>query len=277
MGKFTDVLIISDVDGTFFGRSAESFDKNVSAVEKFKDEGGLFAFATGRDLNALLEVIPDAAKIANAPVIVTNGAQIYDFAGEKYIHDCPIKNKKLLAETVNMIYEKYPETGVRFSCENNMIIPKFNEILKRDLRDISLDTLKIIETPFDELINSDMKIYKCVIVDMPEILEEIRLLSAELDKNGELFYSKSYLYGLEAVDKNGTKGQAARRLKDYVGNAYKLFAIGDYEKDIGMLKAADFGAAPKNALEQVKLAAKIITADYNDGAVADLINIIQGF
>jgi len=273
MGKYTGIVIVSDVDGTFLSHSAGSYNKNIKAVEKFKEQGGKFAFATGRDLNALLEVIPDAAEIANAPIIVANGSQIYDFASEKYIYDCPINNKKLLAEIINIIYELYPEGGVRFSCENNMVIPKFNNILKRDLREISLDKLQIIEKTLDELVSSDIKIYKCVIVNTPENLEEIRKISADINKNGELYFSKSYLHGLEAVDKNGSKGQAALRLKEYTG-ACKLFAIGDYENDIEMLKAADYGAAPETALEIVKNAARIITAGCNDGAVADLIDII---
>ena len=274
MGKFTGILIVSDVDGTFLSHNIKIFNKNLEAVEKFKEQGGKFAFATGRDLNALLEVIPDAREIANAPIIVANGSQLYDFASGKYIYDRPINNKKLLAEIVNIIYEKYPDGGIRFSCEDNMIIPDFNEILKEDLHTVSLPKMRIIEMPFDELINSDIKIYKCVIVNTPENLEEIRKISADINKNGELNFSKSYLHGLEAVDKNATKGQAALKLKEYFGGPCKLFTIGDYENDIEMLKAADYGAAPETALEQVRLAAKIITARCEDGAVADLIDIM---
>ena len=274
MGKFTGILIVSDVDGTFLSKNIESLKKNLVAVEKFKEQGGKFAFATGRDLNALLEVIPEAANIANAPVILANGAQLYDFADEKNIYECPINNRKLLAEIINIVYELYPQGGVRFSCEHNMIIPDFTDILKKDMQAVSLPKMRILETTLDELINSDIKIYKCVIVNTPENLENIRKISADIDKDGELYFSKSYLHGLEAVDKNGTKGQAIRWLKNYI-NAEKSFAIGDYENDIEMLKAADCSAAPKNALEQVRQAAKIITAGCDEGAVADLIDILN--
>jgi len=273
MSKFENILIVSDVDGTFLSHSKTGLEKNLRAVENFKEHGGKFAFATGRDLSALLEVIPDAASIANAPIIVANGSQIYDFTRDEYIHDCPVKNKKLLGEIISIIYEKYPDGGVRFSCENNMIIPEFNEILKHDLREVSLDNMNIIEMPLHELINSEINIYKCVIVNTPENLEYIRKICAEHNKNNELYFSKSYLHGLEAVDINGSKGQAALKLKEYTGTR-KLFAIGDYENDIEMLKAADYGAAPQTALEQVKQAAKIITACCDDGTVADLIDII---
>jgi hypothetical protein len=271
MGKFTGILIVSDVDGTFLSKSAD-----IEAIEKFKEQGGLFAFATGRDLNSLLEVIPDAAKIANAPLIVANGSRIYDFESDRYIFDCPINNKKLLADSFELIYKKYPGIGLRFSTENNMIVPEFNEMIERDLHGVSLENLRVIEMPLEKILSSAFKIYKCVIVDRDdaEKLEDIRKICEDTDKNNELHFAKSYWCGLEAVSIKGTKGQAALKLKEYI-DACKLFAIGDYENDVEMLKAADYGAAPETALEQVKRAAEIITAGCDGGAAADLIDIIE--
>lgn len=275
MGKFKNILIVSDLDGTFFSNKVENFNKNIEAVEKFKEQSGLFTFATGRDLNTFLEAVPDAGKITNVPVIVTNGAGLYDFKENKYIYDCAVENKKLLAEIVDTVLKVSPETGVRFSCDKNMIVPNFNETLRHDLRGLSLEKMRMIEMSVDELINSDIKIYKCVIVDTPENLADIRKICEHMDKNNELFWVKSYSHGLEAGNRKSTKGQAALRLKKYIGGARRLFAIGDYENDIEMLKAADIGAAPENALDMVKRAAKIITASCTDGALADLIDIIE--
>jgi Cof subfamily protein (haloacid dehalogenase superfamily) len=287
MGKFTGILIVSDVDGTFLSGNIDGLHKNIKAIERFKEQGGLFAFATGRDLLALLEVIPDTEKISNVPVICANGSQIYDFAQAQYIFNCPVADKKLLGEMVRLILNKYPKTGVRFSCknncENNMIIPDFNEMLKRDLKGLSLDNLRIIQMPLEELVHSDINIYKTVFVDRdnPENLEDIKKICEDADINNEFYFAKSYWCGLETINKNGTKGQAALQLKEYLenleyfGGSIKLFAIGDYDNDMEMLKAADFGAAPESALEHIKQAAKIITASCENGAVASLIDIIE--
>ena len=272
MKNFSDILLVSDVDGTFLSGEAEGLNKNLDAIGQFKKMGGLFTFATGRDLNSLSEVIPNAAQIVNAPMITSNGARVYDFDIGEYIYDCPVKNKALLAEIAGQIYKLYPETGIRFSCENNLAIPKFNKMLKHDLKDISLEKLRVMEINLDELIISEIKIYKCVIVNSPETLEEIRQICKEYDKNNELFFSKSYLTGLEAVDKHGTKGHAALFLKKHTGNNRRLAAAGDYENDITMLKMADIAAAPENAPEQVKTAAHVITADCKSGAIYDFIN-----
>ena len=274
MGKFNGMLIVSDVDGTYL--SASAIEKNIEAIEKFKEHGGLFTFATGRDFAALLEVIPNAMNIANAPIIVANGAQIYDFAQDKYIYDCPIADKALLANIINRVLEKHPETGVRFSCEHNMIVPELCDMLRRDLEGYSLEKLGVMEMPIAELVASDIKIYKVVLVDRDtaENLESIREICKGIDRDNELYFAKSYWCGLEVVNVNGSKGQAALQLKDYV-NAQTLYAIGDYENDIEMLKDADISASPENALDEVKRFAKIITKSCNDGAVADLIDIIE--
>ena len=279
MGKFKGILIVSDIDGTFLSMDAENLKKNIEAVKKFKEQGGLFTFATGRDLNALLAVVPDALSIANAPVIALNGTQIYDAERDKYIHDCPIADKQLLAECLGLIRGKYPEVGVRFSSGNNMIVPDFNEMLKRNLRNVSLEKMRCIEMPLDEVINSGVKIYKCVVVDLdtPDNLEDIRkIFEGAVDKNGNnsgLCAPKSSRFQIEVMNGASSKGRAVKYLKEYTG-ASKVYAVGDYENDMDMLKAADCGAAPADAIDEIKRAAQIITAGCDEGAVADLIDII---
>ena len=81
------------------------------------------------------------------------------------------------------------------------------------------------------------------------------------------------------MDKKASKGAMALKLKDYLRAEYnreiKLFAIGDYDNDLDMIKSADYGAAPENAQDHVKKSAKIRTVSCSGGAVADLIDIIE--
>lgn len=289
MGKFTGILIVSDLDGTFFSKIPEMYDKNVRAIERFKSEGGVFTFATGRDHYSLLTVVPEAEKIANAPIIIANGARLYDKDKKEYLYTFTL-NMNMFSEFWEIACEKYPDIGVRFSGEKGIVIPDLNEIMRQDFNDVALKNIKFREMPVKELAESGEDIYKCVIVHTPEILDDVRKIGESFDKdlNRELFYTKSYPRGLEVVDKKSSKGEMALRLKKYVSDKYnadntysinnkeiKLFAIGDYDNDISMLEAADYGAAPENALDHVKEAAEILTASCNEGAVADLIDIIE--
>ena len=280
MGKFTGIILVSDFDGTFFSRIPANFEKNLKAVEKFKNQGGMFTFATGREYYPLLEVLPDAENIANAPLIISNGARLYDTDKKEFLFNFTL-NITLFNRFIETIYKKYPDIGIRFSSENGMVIPDFNEILKEDLSGLSMMNMKIREISLKEMEESGEAVYKCVIVHNPEILDDVRKIAESFDEdiNRELFFTRSYARGLEAVSSKASKGAMAVRLKEYLNakynREYKLFAIGDYDNDLDMIKSADCGAAPENALEHVKKAAKIRTVSCNDGAVADLIDIIE--
>ena len=69
---------------------------------------------------------------------------------------------------------------------------------------------------------------------------------------------------------------------DYLRRAYStdknkatIIAVGDYENDIEMLKAADIAACPENAMENVKSISKIQLCHHDSGAIANLINVLD--
>ena len=280
MGKFTEIFIVSDYDGTFTSHIPENYRKNIEAVERFKKGGGIFTFATGRDYLSLLSIEPAFESIINAPVIIANGARLYDANKKDYIFNYTM-NLTLFSEFLEIISEEYPEIGIRFSCENGMVALNLNEILKNDLDDIFMRTMSVREMSMRELLKSGEKAYKCVMVHNPETLDLVIGIAEKFNaaKNREFLFSKSYPRGLEAVNSKSSKGETALKLKEYLsagnGRNYKLFAIGDYDNDLSMIKLADYGAAPGNALEHVKKASGIITVNCDGGAIADLIGIIE--
>ena len=84
MGKFDGVLIVSDIDGTLTNSNQELPDENKKAIEYFKSEGGTFTIATGRLADYLKE--KEFEKLVNCPVILLNGAAVYDFESEEFLH-----------------------------------------------------------------------------------------------------------------------------------------------------------------------------------------------
>jgi len=283
MGIFEGILLVSDFDGTFTSRVPENYKKNVEAIKKFRRGGGLFAFATGRDYHSLLAIEPDFDNITNAPVIISNGARLYDTIKKEYIVSYTL-DLSLFSGFLDILYSLYPETGVRFSCECGLVTADLNEVLKDDLADIFMRGTNVRVMPFAEFAASCKNVYKCVMVNEPEITDRLKELAVSFcEKNAEsgreICFTKSYARGLEAVNKNASKGATAKKLKEYLGGRdgieYKLYAIGDYDNDLDMIKLADCGAAPANALEEVKRAANIITAACDDGALADFIDIIE--
>jgi len=273
--KFTGILLISDYDGTFTSSVPENYKKNVAAVKKFKAGGGLFAFATGRDYHSLLAIEPDFESIANAPVIMANGSRLYDTGKKEYIFSYTL-NLPLFAEFLETVYKIYPDIGVRFSCDDGMVIPVLNKIIKDDLNDLFMRHIPFREMSVKELIDSGDRVYKCVMIHSPEKIDRVRKLALKFHGTSEICFTKTYSRGFEAVNINASKGATAARLREYLSERdkreYKLYAIGDYDNDLELIKLAEFSGAPENALEEVKKAAKVITVACKDGAVADFIN-----
>ena len=88
MGKFEGVLLASDFDDTLVGGSCELSPGNRAALAYFIREGGRFTVATGR---ARRTFAPYAHTIPlNAPVILSNGALLYDFAAGRTVVDLPL-------------------------------------------------------------------------------------------------------------------------------------------------------------------------------------------
>ena len=85
MKKFEDIVIATDLDGTFFGNESKLIDKNLSAIKYFTDNGGHFTIVTGRMLYNVLKPFPNAADYVNIPIIVCDGACIYDLKASKTI------------------------------------------------------------------------------------------------------------------------------------------------------------------------------------------------
>ena len=274
MGKYTGIIIVSDIDGTFLSRIPENYEKNVRAIEKFKSEGGIFTFATGRDFHSLISVVPDAEDIVNAPIIVANGAKLYDPKTKQNIIDASL-NMPVFKEFIKLIFEKYPDIGVRFGGNDMIVVPRLNDMILDDFNTMmkpKLNLKRLREIPIDEI--GDMA--KCVIVHNPEILDDVQKMGEEFDKEQNFYFSKSYARGLEAVNKDYTKGKTTKKLKEYLNipNGI-LYAVGDYYNDTDMISSADIGVCPENAVDVIKGLAKIITKSCDDGAIADLLDFLH--
>jgi hydroxymethylpyrimidine pyrophosphatase-like HAD family hydrolase len=103
---------------------------------------------------------------------------------------------------------------------------------------------------------------------MDILLKQKKYDSVSFVKSSEIFY--------EMLPKGITKGSALEDYRKLPGmEDFTFAAIGDFDNDLEMIKAADLGAVPSNAEESVKAAADLVLENSNDtGAVAELIDYI---
>ena len=84
---FEHLLILSDFDGTFAGENTRIIERNLSAIRFFQSLGGKFTFSTGRLPSMMKKVYPDFSSTVNAPLIMCNGAIIFDAQKDIFLEE----------------------------------------------------------------------------------------------------------------------------------------------------------------------------------------------
>ena len=268
--KFENVLLVSDIDGTFKGAHRPTVPENYEAVRYFTAHGGKFAFASGRVEYSLSRIVPGAEELANAPCVFSNGTYLYDYKTRQRLNQKTLPLKKYIPLFSEIARHFGPEgLGIRMNCGEGYITPEVNAAVEKDLRNC-MDLVRVI--PLDELY--DYSIDKLVFSGKNEMLREVRARIAEVFPD-DFAVSMSCPVLLEYLNPDATKGKQARYLRDTFYPERTLFAIGDYENDADMLASADYSACPADGMEELKKRCSFTVCSSDDGAVADFIRIIE--
>ena len=252
MGKFSGILLCSDYDGTFAGRGGAPEKEDCEAVRYFQKEGGLFTVVSGRTQAFLNDF--RSYFVPNAPLITLNGGAI---CSEKNVLDVRTLDKNVLdvidfGYSLGSIDEAHLWHGCFERCEYGGAF-RPSQIFKS------------LPGPY----------YKAVLVYKTEKQAEFARDLLRQIYAGQYLFERSWPVGLEIMPYTSGKGNAVNRLRRILGSDIKtIIAVGDYENDISMLKAADIGYAVKNALDNVKQAADRITVANSDNAISAIINEI---
>jgi hydroxymethylpyrimidine pyrophosphatase-like HAD family hydrolase len=94
-----------------------------------------------------------------------------------------------------------------------------------------------------------------------------------LADNFDFIRSERALY--EILPKGIGKGTSITKLGSFMNvDINKIIAIGDYNNDISMFKAAGIGVAVSNAIDEVKAVADYIAESNDDDGVAKFIESV---
>lgn len=265
-------MIMSDLDGTFFGKHATVVPRNLGAIERFKANGGLFTFASGRTQSNLFNVLPDAASIVNAPLSLSNGSCLYDAAKRRPVKEYLLDPVGAL-EAVRFIRERFGELGMRISTTEGFLVAPGDSVALENLRPV--DPANIVIMPESEWNADDW--YKIVVVGEPERLEDVRQACAARFGDA-LGYDKSGKRLFELHRRDRTKASMIdtyRELYASRGTELTVCAVGDYENDRDMLRAADIAVCPANATDEVKGICDLCLCENTEGVIADLIDYLD--
>ncbi len=271
MGKFDNILIVSDIDGTFLGKKSRVVPENLTAIEYFKSEGGRFTFASGRmDVN-MRTVIPGLAQLINAPAILANGSYMYDFTKNEVVA-VNYLDGHVAADMSRFVRGNYPDIGLRMSTSTGFLTDAMVGLIEHDLNRNMITNVRVAPVTEWERFCDDW--YKLVIRGPADELDEIRA-KLEARYPGKFEHCKSAPTFYEIQNSGCTKATMLETLRQMLeaesGHRSTVYCCGDYENDIPMLLAADVAACPSNALDAVKAICPLNLCHCDDGFIAELI------
>lgn len=266
MKNLSDIVIVSDMDGTLLNSEKKITPENLRAIEKFRSMGGKFTVATGRTIQSFEPYIKDLH--IDMPVILYNGAMIYDYNSGKILCQIhlPEKSKEIALEIMNSVENLGGEvlkSDSAYVFENNEYEDLHTKMCGVDVKFCSLENMPP---------NGWLKV---LFASSPENIQKLVDFIAEKRYNEVSFVKSSDIF-CEMLEPSSTKGSALKMYRQLDGmRNMKFISIGDYNNDIEMIQEADFGAVPSNAQPEVKKSAGIILKNSCDeNAVAELIDLI---
>ena len=262
MGKFDGFLICTDLDGTLYRKDKTISEENREAIEYFKREGGYFTFITGR-MPYYSQDAFEAAK-PNVPFGCVNGC-LYDGAMGEYVVKTELPRDAF--ELVKCVEERFPNVGIQICGFDKTYFAKDNDATVRFRKITGVPRLLCDYKSFAEPVG---KIIFCSIIEEEILAIEKLLYEHELAGNFDFVRSEMSLY--EILPKGADKAMALRRLTEHLGIDMKnAIAIGDYNNDVPMLRAAGVGVAVANASAAALAAADFVTVSNEEHAIARLI------
>ncbi|EKQ57555.1 MULTISPECIES: HAD family hydrolase [unclassified Clostridium] len=261
----SNVLFVSDMDETLFNSDKVITDENIKAIRMLQNHGGTFTVATGRSVTGFLPY-KDIIK-PDIPVILYNGAVIYDIKNDKIIWSTILGED--VRRNIKNILKAFPSIGVQVMSVNGVFsynsTPEFLKFMDRErLPFIKVDSI-------DEFPDEWIK------VEMTRDLVDKKGFNAYIEDNhiiGHKFIHTGDC-SCEIVRENVSKGDALKRLIDQLEFQDKqVYCIGDHNNDIEMITYANIGFAVSNSLDKVKAVANIVVSSCDDNPISEAVSYI---
>ena len=267
MGKFDGVLFYTDYDDTLYNSAHTVSPENHAAIRYFQQNGGRFSIATGRAHRTFTPQIQRENLTLNAPVVLGNGASLYDYDADRYLirtfldADAPARLAELCGEFPDLALEAYHDDDIYVHNPNNVTTAHLAKVAGRQTPSPILD----MPTPWDKVILEQHEPY----------LKQVQTRLLQLwGAQYEAIFSNPVL--LEVTAKGSHKGAMAARAAELLHIAPgNLYCMGDNQNDIPMLALSAIPFAPANCSQPVKDWGARILGHCDDHAVAQAIEILD--
>lgn len=268
--KFENILIASDLDGTFFGSRTHLVERNLDRIKYFCENGGRFTFATGRLPLFIKRPIPHPENIVNFPAVMGNGTCLFDYQNQRAIEE-HFMEASLLAEVESFLID---ETGfdaaIRATYAEGVVMSTLkNSVLKKEFETFPTYVERVVCSAKDW---GDYKLYKANIRGDVDVIQEMYPRIKE--RFSDVFnVTTSANTMIELMPLGISKASMLADIKERILDKNTvLCTVGDYDNDLEMHAIADFPVCPSNANSLVKSVCKLQLCSNDDGVIGDLID-----
>lgn len=275
MSKFSNCLLISDIDGTLIGGSPVVSEYNAQKIDYFIENGGLFTIATGRCVDACRDILTRIN--ISAPAATVNGSVIYDYKTEKVIASRGMDDeiRKIVCDVVK---ENDPLIGAEVHSREKVIdVAITHEV---DLHNLYESLSPLIMSVDDALKYEWNKVL--FTFEAGRTREEFhkKLIAMGADPEQLVFTNAHLADGVhdyfEVIPKNTDKGTGIKMLADALGIDIKnVYGIGDFYNDVPMLKTVGCAGVVAGAPQEITDLADFVSSSVEEGAVGHFIDYIE--
>ena len=271
MGRFDGILLAVDFDDTFRSTGEKTVSaENLRAAEEFMAEGGRFTLDTGRDLRSFLSI--RTLFTVNAPVVLSNGALLYDPAAEETLweHFLPFSCRADFAG----LLAAFPEVGMEVHRGADVRACRVTPGVEEHLRRMGAP---VLAAEPDKVLYPWTKVALIVPgplrAENPACLPVLRWLEEHCPGRYDAVQSGAIV---DVAARGVTKGAGLVRLAEHLGlGPEAVFCAGDSWNDLSMFPAARLSFAPAGALPAVKAAAGRVVGPAG-GCIREIVECIGG-
>lgn len=274
MTDFSNYLIISDLDGTFFDSTGLPVPRNLEALKRFRAGGGMFTLASGRGAFTVSPFVDGIETLLNAPAALCNGTHLYDFAtGTAHMEEfiSPKDVQALLEFFEEYEVRSYLRATTRKGVYYDDLIVDFSQSMARFC---DPSTYWIEPNRFKWPRTEWYKLVACL-----HSSEQASALHRALaDRFGNRFtLTTASAKTVEILCHGISKATGIEKLRRFSPQTMgrTVIACGDFLNDVEMLLAADIAVCPANAHNAAKAVADYILCDHNNGVIADIIEALE--
>ena len=263
-------LYISDLDGTLLNKQKLITPNTTEVLNKFMAKGGAFSVATARTPATVESLL--ASLHMNTPVVVMNGAALYNLETHHYIDVAYIAPE--IVEVALERLGRLVEEGFIYTIVDHKLVVYYKHLEQPARKRFYMERKdtghkQFVSTPLQDC--NDVAYF--VFMDQKEKIQPIYECLASVEGLALVMYKDIYeeeTYILEVYSHEATKANGITKLKALYGYE-DVICFGDNLNDLSMFESATQAYAVENALEEVKNAATAVIGSNEADGVAEFI------